>query len=83
MSTKKDDVNLVMAVLDELVEQGYHIIRDPTIRRSDSWKDGWGGKSGAGRKLVVNFTLTVTKPTRDEVRKRVSETVGEFQEGTL
>lgn len=83
MSTEKEDVNLVMAVLDELVEQGYHIIRDPTIRRSDSWTDGWGGKGGTGKKLVVNFALSITKPSRDEVKKRVSEAVSDFQEGML
>lgn len=81
MSDPKEDVNLVMSVLDDLLDNGYHLVRDPKILKSDQWKDGWGGNSGSGRKVMVNFGLNVTKPTRDEVHKRVSEVVRGFGEG--
>ena len=81
MSDHKEDVNLIMSVLDELLDNGYHLVRDPKILKSDRWSDGWGGKSGSGRKIIVNFGLTVTKPTREEVQTRVSEVVRGFRAG--
>ena len=81
MRDHKEDVNLVMSVLADLVDHGYHLVRDPKILKSDHWMDGWGGKSGSGRKTMVNFGLTVTKPSRDEVQRRVTEVVRGFEDG--
>lgn len=81
MSEQKQDISLIMSVLDELLESGYHLIRDPNRRRNDTWKDGWGGSKGSGKVEMVSFTFTVTKPTREEVERRVSEVVRGFREG--
>ena len=66
-------VQLVMSVVDELVNI-YEFVDTPNARFSNTLSTnsfGRKNKDGSKRKEGINMTLSVTKPTRDEIENLV------------
>ena len=66
-------VQLVMSVMDELVNI-YEFVDTPNARFTNTLSTnsfGRKNKDGSKRKEGINMTLSVTKPTRDEIENLV------------
>ena len=71
------DIDMVMMVLDELVEDAFHIVRYTKPSISDNWRYGYGDKNGAEG---LTLEIEIRKPTRDQIKKTIREVLNGFHQ---